>query len=159
MRTTDLKSIYLSLLAAFIFTLLPWAGVGLLLRPDFVLLTLIFWILRAPHQCNIGTAWFMGLWVDLATGGIFGQYALAYTATSFVAVIYQRRLVLFNNMQQLVYVLALLIISQLVLLTLKTFAGNESLGWVYFVPSLTGVFLWQAAIILGLNTGKYSRSN
>ncbi|PKO45209.1 MAG: rod shape-determining protein MreD [Betaproteobacteria bacterium HGW-Betaproteobacteria-22] len=159
MHATELKFIYLSLLAAFIFSLLPWSGVGLLLRPDFVLLTLIFWILRAPGLCNIGTAWFMGLWVDLATGGIFGQYALAYTATSFVAVIYQRRLVLFNNMQQLVYVLTLLIISQLVLLTLKTFVGNESPGWAYFIPSLTGVILWKIAIILGLNTGKYSRSN
>lgn len=158
MGAIKLKLIYLSIFTAFICLLLPWSGIGLMLRPDFVLLVIIFWILRAPNQCNIGTAWLMGLLVDLATGGIFGQYALAYTVTSFVAVIYQRRLVLFNNMQQLIYVLSLLLISQSVLLILKTFAGKESLGWSYFLPSLIGIVLWQTAVFFGLNTGRHSRS-
>ncbi|ACT49157.1 rod shape-determining protein MreD [Methylotenera mobilis] len=157
MHKTKLQTIYLSLLVAFVCVLLPWSGSALKLRPDFVLLVIIFWILRAPNKCNIGTAWFIGLWVDLATGGVFGQYALAYTITTFVAVIYQRRLVLFSNTQQLVYVLLLLLISQVTLLTVKIFSGNDVLGWTYFLPSLTGVILWQAAVALGLNTSRPSR--
>lgn len=156
MHQSKFKSIYSSLLAAFIFLLFPWSGLALTLRPDFMLLVIIFWLLRAPNQCSVGTAWFMGLWVDLATGGIFGQYALAYTVTTFFAVIYQRRLVLFNSTQQLVYVFSLLFISQLVLLVLKTFAGKEFLGWTYFLPSITGVALWQIAVSLGLNTGRHA---
>lgn len=159
MRNNKLKSIYLSLLAAFIFMLFPWSGLALTLRPDFMLLVIIFWLLRAPNQCSVGTAWFMGLWIDLATGGIFGQYALAYTITTFIAVIYQRRLVLFSSTQQLVYVFSLLLVSQLIILILKTFAGNEFTGWSYFMPSLTGVLLWQLAVTLGLNTGRHSRGN
>jgi len=159
MRNNKLKSIYLSLLAAFIFMLFPWSGLALTLRPDFMLLVIIFWLLRAPNQCSVGTAWFMGLWIDLATGGIFGQYALAYTITTFIAVIYQRRLVLFSSTQQLVYVFSLLLVSQLIILILKTFAGNEFTGWSYFMPSLTGALLWQLAVTLGLNTGRHSRGN
>ncbi len=159
MHKSKLKSIYLSLLVAFICLLFPWSGITLQLRPDFMLLVIIFWLLRAPNQCNVGTAWFVGLCVDLATGGTFGQYALAYTVTAFVAVVYQRRLVLFNSTQQLVYVFSLLILSQLVLLILKAFAGTESLGWTYFIPSITGVLLWQLAVTLGLNTGRYSRGS
>jgi rod shape-determining protein MreD len=122
-------------------------------RPDFLLLVIIFWLIRAPNLCNVGTAWFVGLFVDLATGGIFGQYALAYTITAFFAVTYQRRLVLFNNTQQLLYVFVLLIISQFVILILKTFSGAESLGWAYFLPTVTGTILWKIAVMLGLNTG------
>ena len=154
---SSLKSIYLSLFLALICLLFPWSGIALTLRPDFMLLVIIFWLLRAPNQCSVGTAWFVGLLVDLATGDIFGQYALAYTITAFIAVIYQRRLVLFNSTQQLIYVFALLLTSQLVLLILKTFAGRENLGWSYFLPSLTGVLIWQIALLLGLNTGKHSR--
>jgi rod shape-determining protein MreD len=95
--------------------------------------------------------------VDLATGGIFGQYALAYTITAFFAVTYQRRLVLFNHTQQLLYVFVLLIISQLIILILKTFSGAESLGWAYFLPTVTGVILWRIAVMLGLNTGGRAR--
>lgn len=159
MHSSNLKSIYLSLFAAYICLLFPWSGLALTLRPDFMLLTLIFWLLRAPNSCNVGTAWFVGLCVDLATGGIFGQYALAYSITAFFAVVYQRRLVLFNATQQLVYVFVLLLVSQIVLLILKTFAGTESLGWSYFLPSITGVLTWQLAVSLGVNTGKHSRSN
>lgn len=157
MHQSKLKSIYLSLLVAFVCLLFPWSGLALTLRPDFMLLVIIFWLLRAPNQCSVGTAWFMGLWVDLATGGIFGQYALAYTVTTFFAVIYQRRLVLFNSTQQLVYVFSLLFMSQLILLILKTFAGKEFLGWSYFLPSITGVLVWQIAVTLGLNTGRHTR--
>ncbi|OGV76832.1 MAG: rod shape-determining protein MreD [Methylotenera sp. RIFCSPLOWO2_02_FULL_45_14] len=159
MHNSQLKFIYLSLLLAFICLLIPWSGIALWLRPDFMLLVIIYWLLRAPNQCNVGTAWFVGLLVDLATGGIFGQYALAYTVTTFVAVVYQRRLVLFNSTQQLVYVFSLLILSQIVLLILKTFAGTEWLGWAYFLPSITGVLIWQLAVTLGLNTGRHSRGS
>lgn len=156
MPSSKLKSIYLSLLLAFICLLFPWSGLALTLRPDFMQLVIIFWLLRAPNQCNVGTAWFVGLWVDLATGGIFGQYALAYTITAFVAVVYQHRLTLFNNMQRLMYVLLLLLLSQTILLILKIFSGAELVGWAYFLPSITGALMWEIAVTLGLNTGRHS---
>ena len=157
MHPSNLKSVYLSLILAFICLLLPWSGLALQARPDFLLLVIIFWLIRAPNLCNIGTAWFVGLFVDLATGGTFGQYALAYTVTAFFAVIYQRRLVLFNGTQQLFYVFLLLITAQIILLILKTFAGAQSLGWAYFLPSITGVLLWKIAVMFGLNTGGRTR--
>ncbi|MES2182173.1 MAG: rod shape-determining protein MreD [Pseudomonadota bacterium] len=157
MPPSSLKSVYLSLTLAFICLLLPWSGLALQLRPDFLLLAIIFWLIRAPNLCNIGTAWFVGLFVDLATGGVFGQYALAYTVTAYFAVIYQRRLVLFNGTQQLFYVFLLLISAQIILLILKTFTGVLPLGWAYFSPSVTGVLLWKIAVMFGLNTGGRSR--
>lgn len=152
MPQNKLKMVYWSIALAFLGVLLPWSGVMLLLRPDFMLLVVIFWLIRAPNLCNVGTAWCAGLVMDLAMGGTFGQYALAYTITAFFAIVYQRRLVLFSSTQQAFYVFLLLIISQLVLLTLKTFSGAESLGWVYFLPSITGVLLWQFAVFFGMNT-------
>jgi rod shape-determining protein MreD len=159
MRPTKLQSIYLSLLLAFICILLPWAGFSLKLRPDFLLLVIIFWLIRAPNFCNIGTAWFVGLFMDLATGGTFGQYALAYTVTAFFAVMYQRRLVLYSGTQQLFYVFLLLIISQITLLILKIFGGAQFSGWIYFLPSVTGVLLWRIAVLFGLNTGGRARGS
>jgi rod shape-determining protein MreD len=157
MHSIKLQNVYLSLLVAFLALLLPWSENVLQIRPDFVLLVIIFWLIRAPHLCNVGTAWFVGLFVDLATGGVFGQYALAYTVTAYFAVIYQRRLVLFNGMQQAFYVFLLLIISQLTLLLLKIFSGAEAFGWQYFLPSFTGILLWQIAVLFGLKTGGRSR--
>jgi rod shape-determining protein MreD len=157
MQQSKLKTIYLSLLLAFICLLLPWSGFMLTIRPDFLLLIIIFWLIRAPNLCNVGTAWFAGLLMDLATGGTFGQYALAYTVTAFFAVMYQRRLVLFSGTQQLVYVGLLLLISQISLLILKIFAGMQLIGWTYFLPSVTGVLLWRLAVFFGLTATGRSR--
>lgn len=157
MHSSQLKYIYFSLLLAFICLLLPWSGFALTIRPDFLVLVIIFWLIRAPNLCNVGTAWFAGLLMDLATGGIFGQYALAYTVTAFFAVMYQRRLVLYSGTQQLVYVIILLFIAQITLLILKIFAGAHFIGWTYFLPSITGVLLWRIAVAFGLNTGGRAR--
>ena len=159
MPTNKLKSIYLSIILALILLLLPWSGFVLTMRPDFMLLVIIFWLIRAPNLCNVGTAWLVGLFVDLATGGIFGQYALAYTITAFFAVTYQKRLVLFSRTQQLIYVFLLLFISQLIMLVIKTFAGAQFMGWTYFIPSITGVLLWFMAGLFGLDVGGRNRGN
>ncbi len=159
MQTTKLRHIYFSLFLAFICLLLPWSGLALTMRPDFLLLVLIFWLIRAPNLCNVGTAWFAGLLVDLAVGGIFGQYALVYTVTAFFAVMYQRRLVLFSGTQQLAYVILLLLISQISLLILKVFAGMQWIGWTYFLPSVTGVLLWRIAVFFGINAGGRARGD
>ncbi|NOT68451.1 MAG: rod shape-determining protein MreD [Methylophilaceae bacterium] len=136
-------SIYVSILLALLLQLLPWSGWGLLLRPDFILLTLIYWMLRAPQHCSIGTAWLVGIVVDLINGGLIGQNALAYTLTAFFAANYQRRLVLFNVGEQAGYVLALLLLAQVILFVVKLFGGGEAPGWTYFLASFTGIIFWQ----------------
>lgn len=146
MQLISLKTVYSSILLALLCQLLPWAGFGLTLRPDFVLLVVIYWLLRAPNICNIGTAWMAGLVVDLASGGIFGQNALAYALTAYFAVSYHRRLALFNIWQQASYVFVLLLLTQVTLLILKMFAGGEAPGWSYFLPSISGILLWQLVI-------------
>jgi rod shape-determining protein MreD len=152
MQQTKLSHVYLTLFVAYLLLLLPWSEHALKFRPDFTLLVLIYWIIRAPHLCNIGTAWVIGLLVDLATGGIFGQNAWAYTVSAFFTMLYQRRLVLFNNLQLFFYVFLMLITAQVTLLILHTFSGIPFAGWIYFMPSLTGVILWQLAFIFKLHS-------
>lgn len=134
------------MLLALICQLLPWDGLGLQIRPDFLLLVVLYWLLRAPHLCNIGTAWFAGLAIDLASGGLFGQNALAYAFTAFFAISYQRRLALFNIWQQTAYVFFLLLLTQTTLMLLKLFGGSEVLGWSYYWHSISGIVLWQLII-------------
>lgn len=141
------RMIYASLLMALVLQLFPWSGWGLYLRPDFVLLALLFWMLRAPQYCNIGLAWVAGLAIDLASGSLFGQNALAYSVTAFLAIMYQRRLILFTDLQQTSYVFLLLLINQFTLFLLKLFAGAKSPGYYYFLSCITGILLWHFVIV------------
>ena len=148
MRHTSLVSVYLTLLIALLCQLYPWVGQGIIFRPAFMLVVLLYWLLRAPNLCNVGTAWLAGLLVDLATGSLLGQHALSFTITAYIALTYQRRLVLFNSWQLAGYVLALLIIERVVILLLKVFAGNENPGLQYFWPVVAGLVLWHFMILM-----------
>ena len=148
MRHTSLISVYLSLLLALLCQLFPWAGQGVIFRPDFMLVVILYWLLRAPNLCNVGTAWVAGLLVDLATGSLLGQHALSFSIAAFIALSYQRRLVLFNTLQLVGYVAALLTFERVLILLLKLFEGNESPGWHYFWPVISGLLLWQLMILL-----------
>ena len=142
MRSANSKLIFISFLLAFICHLMPWSGLALWLQPEFMFLVLIYWLLRAPYLCNVGTAWFVGLAVDLATGSLLGQHALVYAFTAFLAVSYQRRLTLFNVWQQAAYVLVLLLVERGLLFVLKIFSGGENPGWPYFAACVSGLLLW-----------------
>ncbi len=146
MPNLNRRRVYFSLVAALILQLLAFSGTLLQIKPDFLLLALLFWLLRAPSICNIGMAWSAGILMDLVTGDLFGQNALAYAITAFLAVMYQRRLILFTTLQQSVYVFLLLFVNQVILLLLKSFSGSEYFGWTYFVPSFTGIMLWYAVL-------------
>lgn len=148
MRQTNVLVVYATLLIAFILQILPWSAQAVILHPDFVLLTLIFWMLRAPYVCNVGTAWFAGILMDVVTDGLFGQYALAYSIVAYFALIYQRRLVLYNVWQRATYVFVLLVLAHCILLVLKKFSGHDLPDWQYFWSVVNGIMLWQIVMLM-----------
>ncbi|TXI43933.1 rod shape-determining protein MreD [Methylophilus sp.] len=141
-------SIFLfTMLAGLVFQLYPWSDTGVIIRPDFLLVIMIYWVLQAPYHCNIGWVWFAGLLVDLSTGSLLGQHALTFAITAFLGLIYQRRLVLFNRWQLYLYVIFLFGVQRGLILLLKLFAGSELPDWTYALPVASDLILWQCMII------------
>jgi len=147
MRPADITTIIFTLIVALTFQLYPWYGNGIILRPDFLLVTTLYWILRAPNLCNVGVAWFAGLIVDLSTGSLLGQHALSFALTAFFGLQYQRRIVLFNKWQLSAYVLTLFTMERLIILALKLFADHDGPGWTFMLPIITNLLLWQLLIV------------
>lgn len=148
MRPVNITTVLLTLLVALTFQLYPWSGQGVILRPDFLLVVTLYWVIRAPYLINVGLAWFAGLIVDLSTGSLLGQHALAFGFAAFLALLYQRRLVLFNRWQLTVYIFALLVAERAIVLMLKLFADYDNPGLSYFWPVVTSLILWQLMVLM-----------
>lgn len=148
-------TILITLLFALVFQLYPWSSNGVPLRPDFLLVVVVYWLLRAPNLCNIGIAWATGMLVDLSTGSLLGQHGLSFALTAYLGLIYQRRLVLFNKTQLLFYVFSMFVCERLIVLILKVFADNELPGWGYVLPIVSNLLLWQ---LMTLYFGDITRS-
>ncbi len=148
MRPVNITTVLLTLIVALTFQLYPWSGQGVILRPDFLLVVTLYWVIRAPYLVNVGLSWFAGLIVDLSTGSLLGQHALAFGFAAFLALLYQRRLVLFNRWQLTIYIFALLIAERAIVLMLKLFADYDNPGLSYFWPVITSLILWQLMVLM-----------
>lgn len=140
--------IALTLFVALMLNLLPWQGLLLATRPDFLLLVLLYWAVNQPLRIGMGAAWAMGIAMDVADGALLGQYALAYTVTIFLALTLHRRIQAFGLWQQALHVSMLLLTSQVLVLLVHLASGADFIGWHYFLASVTGTLLWAPLALL-----------
>ncbi len=136
------RYIALTLISALVLDLFALPGLLQQIRPDFIALTLIYWVVYHPRRVGFLPAWSLGLIMDVADGSLFGQHALAYAVLMYLAILLHRRIVMFGMRHQVVHVLAILIASQLIMLGVRRMAGADFPGALYFVPSLLGAAMW-----------------
>ena len=91
LRPAKTGFIVFTLVMALLINLLPWAGWGLWVRPDFVALVLLYWCIDQPRKIGFSVAWVLGLLMDVADGSLFGQHALAYTIVAYAGIVLHRR--------------------------------------------------------------------
>lgn len=138
----------LTLLLALLFNLLPADGIWLVLRPDFLALSLLYWCIQQPRLMGVGVAWMLGLMMDVGDGTLFGQHALAYSALAYAAEYFHRRVLRFPLWQQAVQVAALLFFCALLVLIVRLMGGAAAVSWTYFLPAASGALLWPLISVL-----------
>jgi rod shape-determining protein MreD len=139
--------IALSLFVALLLDWLPWHGVWLALRPDFVALTLLYWCTHKPHRVGIGSAWAMGILVDVADASLFGQHALAYGLLAFGGIVLHRRVQMFDLRQQTMQVFPLLLACYAAYAAVH-WKINGFVAWEYFLGSVTSTLMWVPLTLL-----------
>lgn len=144
LRPVRIGYIGLTLLVALLVNLVALPGSLQLLRPDFIALTLIYWVVYHPRRVGFLPAWLLGLAMDVADGSLFGQHALAYAVMMYLAILLHRRIVMFGMRHQVLHVLVILGAAQLVMLLVRVIAGAGFPGLLYFAPSILGALLWPA---------------
>ena len=148
LRPVSIGYVGLTLLAALLVNLVALPGSLQLLRPDFIALTLIYWVVYHPRRVGFLPAWLLGLAMDVADGSLFGQHALAYAVMMYLAILLHRRIVMFGMRHQVLHVLVILGAAQLVVLLVRVMAGAGFPGSLYFAPSILGALLWPALFSL-----------
>lgn len=136
-----------SLFVALLLDWLPWQGIWLALRPDFVALVLLYWCIHKPYHVGINIAWTVGILADVADASLFGQHALAYSILAFSGIVLHRRILMFNLSQQTLQIFPLLLLAYAVYAAVHwQLRGNIS--WEYFIGSVVSALLWAPITIL-----------
>lgn len=131
-----------TLVLAVLLEQLPWSGWMLAIRPDFVLVGLLFWTLHQPERIGFGTAFFLGLLADFQDGAVFGQHAMAYVTGIYLVLYLRLRLLQFDPSRQAAQLFPILLSVQLMVLLIGWLAVNPPAGLAMLLPVLSSTVLW-----------------
>jgi rod shape-determining protein MreD len=135
-------------LVAFMLMLLPMPDWTVWLRPAWVLLVLIYWLTVMPYRINLGTAWIIGLCLDVLNGTLLGEHAFALTIVSYLVVRIHHRFRMFSLVQQGIFVLGFVLLYQFILFCIQGFIGELPRSWLYWSSSFTSMLLWPWVFVI-----------
>lgn len=111
-------------------------------RPEWVALTLIYWVVALPHRVGIWTGWILGLLVDILLGSLLGIHAISLAIVAFMAQRLHQRIRMFPLWQQAFIVLVLVGIHQMLLHWSQLALGSGSDSLAFLLPSVVSCLLW-----------------
>ena len=116
--------------------------------PDLVAVVLVFWAIHQPLRVGVGTAFFLGLAMDVHQSALLGQHALAYSALSFLAIGIHRRILWFSLPSQALQLLPLFVAAHLLTLALRLLGGDIFPGWTVVLAPAIEALLWPVITAL-----------
>lgn len=122
--------------------LLVWA------RPEWVMLMLIYWVMALPHRIGLGSAFLLGILLDVVRGSVLGLSALSLTLIAFLVLILYKRLRMFPLWQQSLMVLVLVGINQLLFHWMQSITGTTGDSLLFLLPSLVSALVWPWLYLL-----------
>lgn len=133
-----------SALIAFILTLLPLPTWLAIVRPEFLVLVVLYWSIQAPTAGGIGLGWLSGLALDIFQGPVLGEHALALALLAYLGVHEHQRIRTKPLLQQALVVFALLVLYQFVLFAIDGWSGHPLTTPLRWVSAATGAIIWPA---------------
>lgn len=112
------------------------------LRPEFVCLVVIYWVLLMPQQVGIGIAWIMGFTLDLIEGLVWGGHALAMTVLAYVCLLSYQRIRNYSVWHQSLWVFVLIGLHQVIVNWVQGLAGYQQPVRLIILPAVVSSLLW-----------------
>ena len=137
-----------TLFVAFLLTIMPipvWAEPY---RPEWVLLIVIYWSMATPRVIGIGSAWGIGLLMDVTRGALLGQHALGFALTSYISIRFHQRMRIYPLYQQALFIAVILLPHMSASLWVYGVLGQDPKSWTYWTPAVTTAILWPWVFIL-----------
>jgi rod shape-determining protein MreD len=135
-----------SLFIALVLTILPLpdgapGDVGYL-RPDWLVLVMVYWTLALPDRMGLLTAFFVGLLADLISGSLLGLHAMGMVIVSSFALAAYQRIRMLAVWLQAILILFVLTLVQIVGLVVTLLLSDRTFSWLIFLSPLVSALFW-----------------
>ena len=128
-----------SILIAMVLMIIPLPDSIRVLRPEWVLLTLMYWALALPRSVGVGYAWVVGILMDILLGGVLGVLAFSYALVVYLILRFHLQLRQFPLWQQALSLMSFILLVHIVTVSMTSLSAN----WlVWFPAAATSTLLW-----------------
>ncbi len=134
--------ILVSIIVALMLAMAPIPDWAAPYRPDWVVLTLIFWSMNLPQTYSVGHAWIVGIMLDVAYGTLLGQHALALSLIVYLTVKFHLQLRLYPVSQMALTLIPMLAVYKFILFWINGVIGIQTPLSTYWGPVITGALIW-----------------
>lgn len=138
----------LSFILALLLSLLPVPTWASWLRPEFVLLVMIYWVIAIPHRIGMGFAFLIGIVLDVVHGTLLGQHSLAMICVAYMAGVLHRRFRNYHLMLQATVVMLMVGVYQVILYAVQAIQGKAPADLMYWSSILTSLIVWPVLFLL-----------
>lgn len=141
-RASRRMPVIITFLVGLVLTMMPLPEAVDPFRPDWLAMLVIYWTMQLPRTWSVGTAWVVGIFLDVSQGTLLGQHALALCFVAFITVRFHLLMRVFPMPQLVATVLSILAIYQFLLFWINGVAGINAPSVTYWGPIISGTVLW-----------------
>lgn len=116
--------------------------------PDWLSVVLVFWTIHQSRFIGVGTAFALGLLMDVHQAGLLGAHALAYAVLSFFTTSLHRRLLWFPLSAQALQIFPLFALTHALELIARMVNGDEFPGWMLVLAPCIEAVLWPLCSLI-----------
>lgn len=134
--------IVLSFLGGMILEVVPLPHWAVYARPEWVFIILLFWAVTQPQYVGMTVAFCVGILMDLLTGTLLGQHALAFTLVIYIVASFHPQLKLFPLWQQLGIIFMFTMLQLALQCWVLEIIGMLPTNWGYWLPAISSTIIW-----------------
>lgn len=140
--------ILLTLILAASLAIMPLPDWLVLLRPEWVPLVLIYWIIALPYRVGLFVSWMAGFFVDVLEGSLLGLNGLCYVVIAWLCISLYQRMRMFTLLQQSSVVFVLVGFVQLLNLWVLSATSFDAGGnLLVMLSALTSAVVWPFVFV------------
>ncbi len=132
----------LSALVGLILTVLPLPSLLSLVRPELLVLTVLYWSIAAPRCGGIALGFFSGIMLDVFQGPVLGEHALALCTITYVVVREHQKIRSKPAFQQSLIVFAALLAYETLLFLIDGWTQHPITGPLRWIHTISGAIFW-----------------
>ena len=146
-RASRRLPVLMSLVVGLMLTIMPLPTALDLFRPDWLAIFVIFWAMQLPRTWSVGSAWIIGIVLDVSQGSLLGQHALALCCVAFITVRFHLLMRVFPVPQLTATIFPILALYQFLLFWINGVAGIDAPAISYWAPVISGTILWPVVMM------------